>query len=89
MTVRLKIFGRVQGVFFRRSAQVESEKLGLAGWARNEDDGSVEILASGSQEKLKKFVEWCKDGPKMAKVEKVEEDWSEEGSDLEGFEAVD
>lgn len=89
MTVRLKIFGRVQRVYFRKSSQVEAEKLGLVGWARNEDDGSVEILASGSEEKLKEFIKWCKDGPEMAKVEKVVEDWSEETSDLEGFEAID
>lgn len=89
MTVRLKIYGRVQGVFFRRTAKVEADKLGLVGWARNEADGSVGILATGDKAKLKEFIKWCKDGPEMAKVDRIEEDWGDSGRDFESFGIVD
>ena len=89
MQVNVKIYGRVQGVFFRRSAKVEADKLGIVGWARNDDDGSVEILAVGEKQKLKEFIKWCKNGPEMAKVDKVEDDWSDEtGEILESFEVL-
>ena len=73
--VSLKIYGRVQGVFFRDSCRREAEKLGLSGWVRNEPDGTVQIIAEGEEEKLKEIAEWCKDGPEHAKVEKVEVKW--------------
>lgn len=68
----VKVFGKVQGVFFRASAKSEAEKFGLTGFARNEPDGSVYIEAEGKKEKLDKFVSWCKIGPSLAKVKKVE-----------------
>ena len=88
VTVRMAIFGQVQGVFFRRAAKEEADKLCLVGWARNRDDGSVEILAIGSKEKLEKFVKWCKKGPPFAKVEKVEVDWSETEETFGSFEIL-
>ncbi len=82
--IRAKIYisGRVQGVFFRMSAKLEAEKLGVAGWARNLDDGSVEVMAEGDRENVDEFIKWCKSGPPFAKVEKVE---VEEQKGLEGF----
>ena len=47
----LKIFGRVQGVFFRASVRAKAEELGLAGWVENMPDGSVKITAEGSGDK--------------------------------------
>jgi len=78
----LFVYGQVQGVFFRRSAKLEAEKLGIVGWARNLDDGSVEVMAEGDRENLDEFIKWCKKGPPFAKVEKVE---FEELKGLEGF----
>lgn len=75
--VDLKIHGKVQGVFFRQSAKREADKLGLVGWVRNDSDGSVEVLAAGSKDKLDQFINWCKKGSEAAKVEKVEVDWNE------------
>ncbi len=66
------IFGSVQGVFFRYSAKIEAEKLFLIGYAKNLDDGSVEIMVCGEKEKVDKFIDWCSTGPAMAKVERVE-----------------
>lgn len=70
--LNIKIFGRVQGVFFRDSAQREAKKLGIKGFARNEDNGTVYIEAEGEWEVLEKFLEWCNNGPFFAKVERVE-----------------
>lgn len=70
--LNIKISGRVQVVFFRYRAQQKAEKLGVKGFARNEDDGTVYIEAEGEEEPLGKFLEWCNDGPLLAKVEKVE-----------------
>ena len=79
---KINISGQVQGVFFRRSAKLEAEKLGIVGWARNLDDGSVEVMAEGDRENVDEFIKWCKSGPPFAKVEKVE---VEEQKGLEGF----
>lgn len=85
---RIKVYGKVQGVFFRESARQEAGKLGLAGFARNEGDGAVYIEVEGGDEELKKFVDWCRRGPEMAKVEKIEVDYSDEFKNYEGFEIV-
>ncbi len=67
---RLHIFvsGRVQGVFFRANTVKVANKLGIKGWVKNLSDGRVEIVAEGSEEKLREFVEWLKKGPMLAKV---------------------
>ena len=69
---QIRIQGKVQGVFYRHSAQTEAKRLGLAGIARNESGGSVYIEAEGSEETLKQFVEWCNEGPASADVSNVE-----------------
>jgi acylphosphatase len=65
------ISGRVQGVFFRRSAQLEAQRLGLCGWVRNLDDGRVEAYACGSPDVLDEFARWLKRGPPHARVNEV------------------
>ncbi|HET8522289.1 MAG TPA: acylphosphatase [Thermomicrobiales bacterium] len=70
--LRIRVFGRVQGVFFRASTRREAHHLGLAGFARNEPDGSVLIEAEGDAEALARLVEWCQDGPPAAEVSRVE-----------------
>ncbi len=69
---RIKVSGRVQGVFFRVSTKDKAEELGIKGWVKNEPDGSVLIEAQGDIESLKFFEEWCHKGPLMAKVVQVE-----------------
>ncbi|SMF52064.1 acylphosphatase [Alteromonadaceae bacterium Bs31] len=71
MIKHYRVTGRVQGVFFRGSTQVVARKLGLAGWVRNCEDGSVEALASGEQAALQNFERWLANGPEMAKVSDV------------------
>jgi acylphosphatase len=67
-TIRIKIEGRVQGVFYRQSAQEKALGLDIKGTVRNCDDDTVEIVATGTTEQLDKFVEWCWRGPSKAKV---------------------
>ncbi|MEG1213567.1 MAG: acylphosphatase [Leclercia sp.] len=66
------IHGTVQGVGFRYSTQREATQLGLTGYARNMDDGSVEVVACGEGDQVEKLVAWLKaGGPRSARVEKV------------------
>ena len=75
--VRLEVFGRVQGVFFRVSTQREAHRLNLLGWVKNRADRSVEIFAFGVQNDLEQLVSWCKKGPPLAQVDRVDEYWAE------------
>ncbi len=70
--LNIKIYGQVQGVFFRISAKEQAEKLNITGFAQNKDDGSVYIEAEGDDSSLGKFLKWCKNGPDGATVEKLE-----------------
>ena len=73
--VHVRITGRVQGVFFRASAESEARRLGLSGWVRNCPDGSVELLAEGPKAKLDDVLAWCRHGPPRAEVEDVQVEW--------------
>ncbi len=70
--VRIHITGRVQGVFYRKSAQVEASNLQLSGWVRNLSNGTVLAEAQGEPERLKQFIQWCRKGPIMAEVIRVD-----------------
>lgn len=67
----IKIYGLVQGIFFRATAKKLADDLGIVGFAENKPDGSVFIEAEGEKNKLNRLVKWCNKGPSMAKVEKV------------------
>ncbi|RJR22615.1 MAG: acylphosphatase [Desulfobacteraceae bacterium] len=76
--VRLIIAGVVQGVWFRESTRRHAQSLGIAGWVRNCSDGTVEIVAEGPLDQVKKLIQWCNHGPPAAKVDRVqviEESW--------------
>lgn len=68
----LIIRGLVQGVSYRASAQEQAVRLGLLGWVRNLANGDVEALAEGAPADLEAFVTWCRQGPRLARVESVE-----------------
>jgi len=70
-TIRIKIEGNVQGVFFRQSAQEKAISLGIKGTVKNCEDDSVEIVATGTKEQLDKLVAWCWEGPPKAVVANV------------------
>ena len=71
LRVRIVVRGRVQGVGFRYATVSEARRLGLAGWARNNPDGSVEILADGPAGAVNQLVAWCQHGPPSARVTNV------------------
>ena len=74
VTYSIIIRGKVQGVFFRQTAKEKADKLGIKGTVENLPDDAVAIVASGDQEQLDHFVEWCRQGPPRAKVESLEID---------------
>ncbi|MFN3944204.1 MAG: acylphosphatase [Allosphingosinicella sp.] len=69
---RLRIRGRVQGVFYRNWMVNAARDLGLAGWVRNRSDGSVEAEAFGPIEALDRLVALCREGPPAAEVTGIE-----------------
>ena len=83
--VRVRIHGRVQGVFFRAEARSRAESLGIAGWVRNAPDGNVEALLEGEPDRVDSMVEWCRRGPSGAQVTEVEVFEEEAGQAERGF----
>lgn len=67
-TIRIKITGKVHGVFFRQGTQEIAYELGIKGTVKNCEDDTVEIFATGSKEQLDKLIAWCWNGPPRAKV---------------------
>lgn len=74
------VHGRVQGVFYRASAEQEATRLGVTGWVRNLPDGTVELLVEGDDAAVDRMLEWAGRGPARAEVTRVEvQDRPEEG----------
>ena len=69
--VDLTVTGRVQGVSFRAYAEQEATRLDVAGWVRNEPDGSVALHVEGEEAAVEAFVRWTYDGPRLARVDHV------------------
>jgi acylphosphatase len=65
------VSGKVQGVFFRASTRTRAVELGLGGYAKNLQNGDVEVLATGSHEALDELERWLLIGPPLARVEHV------------------
>lgn len=82
----LRVSGRVQGVFFRASTERQAERRGVAGWARNEPDGTLEVWLEGDRDDVEAVERWIRGGgPPAAHVTSVSVlDARPEG--LEGFE---
>ena len=69
--LKIRVFGKVQGVWFRQTTKDKADSLGLRGVVLNEDDGSVYIEVRGEEHYLDDFVVYCKIGPVKAKVENI------------------
>lgn len=72
VTRHLIIHGKVQGVYYRASAQAEGLRLNLHGWARNRRDGTVEALVSGPEQAVEEFIAWARNGPPAARVDRID-----------------
>ncbi len=72
MRKRVVVSGRVQGVFFRGTIRNAAEREGLAGWVRNNRDGTVEAVFEGDSASIARLVALCRQGPPAAQIEAVE-----------------
>jgi acylphosphatase len=81
---RLLVHGKVQGVFYRDSARDAARNEGVAGWAANRSDGTVEVVLEGPRDAVESVIGYCRRGPSSADVDSVDEhDETPEG--LTGF----
>src|SRR5919107_301610 len=87
-TVRRRVIahGRVHGVFFRDSTRREAQKLGVAGWVRNVDDGTVEAVFEGDAGAVGAMVDFCRAGPGKAQVNRLDVEEADAPEGLRGFE---
>jgi acylphosphatase len=79
------VHGDVQGVGFRYFLMREAQRLGLTGWVRNRDDGTVEFIAEGTRADLERLKQAAERGPRMAHVDRVEGQWSPAAGGLDLF----
>jgi len=70
--IHLFISGRVQGVFFRARTKEKAEQLRLNGWVKNLHDGRVEALFEGDTDAITHMIDWCKKGPLLSSVTRVD-----------------
>ena len=81
--------GRVQGVYFRASAQREARRLGVCGWVRDRPDGSLEIVAEGEEAAVRDLHGWAQKGPSAARVDKVDTRWRSYVGEYSDFRILD
>jgi acylphosphatase len=84
MRRRVVVHGSVQGVFFRDTTRRMAHQRGVAGWVRNNPDGSVEAVFEGEKSAIDRLVAFAHEGPRGARVERVEV-FDEEPEGLSGF----
>ncbi len=84
--IKIKVYGLVQGVFFRYTTRKIARKLGLTGYVKNMPEGSVLIEAEGPENELFELLEFSKKGPKYAQVEKVDYELQGFKNEFKGFE---
>jgi acylphosphatase len=68
----VRVYGLVQGVYYRAETQQRAGAAGVAGWVRNLPDGSVEAVFEGADSAVEALIVWCRHGPRGARVETVE-----------------
>ena len=82
---RVIVHGQVQGVFFRETARRRAQTAGVTGWIANRPDGTVEGVFEGDRDAVERLVDFCREGPRGARV-----DWvdvvAEEPEGVIGFE---
>lgn len=82
------ISGRVQGVGFRYDTQWTAQGIGVGGWVRNRRDGTVEAVIEGDKERVERMLEWCRRGPALARVERVDLAWESTTGEFTAFAIV-
>lgn len=84
-TYKILVSGKVQGVFYRKSAADKALSLNLHGYAKNLTTGQVELMAQGNEQQILKFIEWCKQGPDIAQVTNIQTEKIESEHDFQNF----
>ncbi|HEX8623524.1 MAG TPA: acylphosphatase [Allosphingosinicella sp.] len=85
---RVRIHGRVQGVFFRNWTADKARALAVRGWVRNRRDGSVELMAYGADDAIEELIAACHTGPPAAKVERIQVEVAESADLPSAFEVT-
>lgn len=80
-----KIYGKVQGVFFRQFIYSKAKELKIFGFVKNLPDNTVYFEAEGEEENLKKFLNFCYQGPPLSKVENIEFEFNDEIKNFNDF----
>ncbi len=86
--VHIIVFGLVQGVAFRHHTRKTAQRLGISGWVRNLADGSVEACFEGEAPVVDAAVDWCKNGPDSARVDRLELKEEPFSGEFEGFRII-
>lgn len=71
VSARVVVTGLVQGVAYRQSTQIQARQLNVSGWVRNLPDSSVEGWFEGDEQNVQALIDWCRQGPRMARVDGV------------------
>ena len=82
----VKFYGKVQGVFFRANTERKAIELGLVGWVKNFEDGSVQAVFEGPKDKIMEIINWCSKHQPYAKVDNVELAWESYRNEFDNFE---
>jgi acylphosphatase len=88
VSYKVVISGQVQGVSFRASMREAALRLGITGWVRNREDGSVEAVVQGEEAPVERLLEWAKVGPPGARVISFERQPLESSQEQNGFRIV-
>jgi len=83
---KLKIHGKVQGVFYRDFARKQAEALDISGWAKNDSDGTVTAYIQGEEDKIDYFLVLLWSGPEASKVQNIQKEPSVEDPMITLFE---
>ncbi len=81
----LIVHGDVQGVGLRYLVRNQAKVLNITGWIINRDNGTVELVAEGEESDLKKLIEFCRHGPRYAKIEEVKVEWQDYKAEFHDF----
>jgi len=84
---RVYVSGMVQGVFFRSETRDEASRRGVTGWVRNLRDGRVEAVFEGEKDKVAELIEFCRRGPRGARVTEVVVSWEDYKGEFQDFKA--
>lgn len=77
------VSGRVQGVFYRTETRDRARTRRLGGWVRNCADGRVEAVFEGPRTEVESMIDWCRTGPRLARVESVDVSWEEPAGQMD------